>query len=68
MGSVCTGVMVSHRSMGQGQSVMKHMQCNSLPEINAQLQGGGVCLPNMNTLINLLLLHKRPTMPSLGSQ
>ena len=40
MGSVCTGVVVFHRSMGdlrrgQGQSVMKLMQCSGLPEIYA---------------------------------
>ena len=40
------GVVVFQRSMlnwrrGQGQSVMKLMQCSGLPEIYAQLEEGG---------------------------
>ena len=52
MGSVCTGVVVFHRSMvdwrrGWGQSIMKLIQCRGLPEIYAQLMEGqsaqGIC-------------------------
>ena len=52
VGSVCTGVVVFHRSMvdwrrGWGQSIMKLIQCRGLPEIYAQLMEGqsaqGIC-------------------------
>ena len=61
------GVVVFHGSMvdwrrGQGQSVMNIIQCNGLPETHARLQGvhlpKWVRLPNINTLWNLLLLHR----------
>ena len=61
-------VVVFHGSMvnwrrGWSQSVMKIIRCNGLPEIHARLRGGGhlpkgARLPNMNTLRNLLLLHR----------
>ena len=40
---------------GQGQSVMKFMQCNGLPEIYALLEEG-VHLPNMSTMCILLYM------------
>ena len=50
MGSVCTGIVVFHRSMvnwrrGWGQSVMKLIHCSGLPEIYGQL---GVSLPKVS--------------------
>ena len=57
MGSVCTGVVVFHRSMVNWRRVgeclhwylcillyVKHSQCTGLPEIYGQLEKGVVCL------------------------
>ena len=60
----CSGLPLIYGQLeeGQGQSVMKIIQCNGLPEIHARLPGVHLLkwgrLPNMNTLLNLLLLHR----------